>query len=75
MFSNVFGSLLTNETKSGGATRRTSAPRGSKKNGQGRPFLGYEKLTLAELQTKARKYGVKYSGLNKAELIKALRTK
>jgi len=75
MFSNVFGSLLTNESQSGGARGRTSAPRGSKKYGQGRPFLGYEKLTLAELQSKARKYGVKYTGLNKAELIKALRKK
>lgn len=77
MFANVFGALLSGQpapAQTGGA-RRKSAPRGSKKHGQGRPFLNYEKLTLAELQVKAKKYKIKYSGLTKAELIAALRKK
>jgi hypothetical protein len=73
MMSEVFGSLLSSQQQEGG--KRVSAPRGSKKNGKGRPFLGYEKLTLEELQAKARKYKIKYSGLNKAQLIAALRKK
>lgn len=74
MFSDVFGSLLSSTQAQAGG-RRKPAPRGSKKNGAGRPFLSYEKLTLDELQAKAKKYKVKYSGLTKAQLIAALRKK
>lgn len=76
MFSNVFGSLLSSTGASQTGGRRKAAPRGSQKNGKGKPFMGYEKLTLVELQKKAKKYKVAgYSKLTKTELIAALRKK
>lgn len=79
MLSGVFGSLLNitgYEQQTGGGGKKKAAPRGSKKNGSGRKFLAYEKLTLVELQAKAKKYKIKgFSGMSKTELIAALRKK
>lgn len=75
MMSNVFGSLLTQVDSEQVGGKRASAPRGSKKNGTGRPFMSYEKLTVEQLQKKAKKNKIAYSGLKKAELIAALRKK
>lgn len=87
MFANLFGSLLTGSSaasQTGGgkakakkaAGKKKAAPRGSKENGAGRPFLAYEKLTVEELRAKARKYGITgYSAMSKKQLIAALRKK
>ena len=71
MLSDVFGSLLASPKQDGG--RKKPAPRGAKKNGTGKPFMAYEKLTLEELQKKAKSRKLKYSGLTKDKLIQLLR--
>jgi hypothetical protein len=72
MMSGVFGTLLSGEQK-GGKKGLATAPRGKAANGKGRKFLAYEKLTVAELQVKAKARGIKFSGLPKASLIAKLR--
>ena len=77
----VLGSLTGNQD--GGAKKKAPPKkkaaskkdniRGDRKNGSGRAFLAYEKLTLDELQKKAKARGIKFAGMKKAELIALLR--
>ena len=58
--------------KGAGRRRRSASPKPKAKTVR---KGSYESMTVEQLQKKAKKYGVAYSGLRKAQLISAIRAK